>query len=139
MAVPPGLKPPKAGLQAHPFLRECAALSAFGRRSRTPATPPLGRKHLEKKVQKSPQLGRPAAALWIDIEFQSFFILHHYNCYFFPFPVFSTIAEGVAGGGERLPSGKHRLPLPLEGVSRRRGFARLRPGGTAVGGSPSRG
>jgi len=30
--------------------------------------------------------------------------------------VFSTLKEGVAGGGERLPSGKHRLPLPQEGV-----------------------
>ncbi len=112
-------------------------MSAFGRRSRTPATPPLGRKHLEKKVQKSPQLGRPAAALWIDIEFQSFFILHHYDCYFFPFPVFSTIAEGVAGGGERLPSGKHRLPLPQERVCLKTRFGGFRPGETIVNGFPT--
>jgi len=39
-AVPPGLKPRLAGLQPHPFLRRWAAMSAFGRRSSTPATLP---------------------------------------------------------------------------------------------------
>ena len=35
-------------------------------------------------------------------------------------PCFFTLKKGVAGRGERLPSGKHRFPLPLEGVCRRR-------------------
>jgi hypothetical protein len=50
-----------------------------------------------------------------------------------PFDVFSTLKEGVAGGGERLPSGKHRLPLPQEGVClKTRAFRGFRPGGTAI-------
>jgi hypothetical protein len=53
------------------------------------------------------------------------------------FPVFSTLKEGVAGGGGRLPSGKHRLPLPLEGVCQRLRSPALRarrlwPGETRV-------
>ena len=53
------------------------------------------------------------------------------------FHVFSTINEGVAGGGRRLPSDKHRLPLPLEGVClKTRAVRGFRPGGTAAGGSP---
>ncbi len=47
------------------------------------------------------------------------------------FYVFSTIKEGVAGGEWRLPSGKHRLPLPLEGVCLKTRFGGFRPGGTA--------
>ncbi len=47
--------------------------------------------------------------------------------------MFSTLKEGVAGGGGRLPSGKHRLPLPQEGVCpKTRAFRGFGPGGTAI-------
>jgi hypothetical protein len=56
-----------------------------------------------------------------------------------PFPVFSTIEESVAGGGEHLPSSKHRLPLPQERVCLKTSFEGFRPGETAVGGFPTKG
>ena len=57
--------------------------------------------------------------------------LHNLSCVFY-------LKRGRCGRGRAFATGKHRLPLPLEGVCRKRGFARLRPGGTALAVPPPR-
>jgi len=140
----PGRKQGRYSAAPSAEVRGDACLALLSRRSRTPATLSFGRKNVsDNNFLKEPSLsplirGRRRRGIRREIQQSS-----HLSCSIF-FHVFSTLIEGVAGGGERLPSGKHSLPLPQEGVCQRPRSPALRarrlwPGGTAAGGSPTKG
>ncbi len=104
-------------------VRGNACLALLSRRSRTPATLPLGRKKIKGNRSSICQSVTPAGKGSTRERFFDLFIIS--LCSFYP-------ERGRCGRGRAFAKGKHRLPLPQEGVRRRHGFAWLRPGGTAI-------